>query len=84
MIKELSLDSKQEKIVAKINLKYTVKLKELMLHEGFMIGKIREIKDIKKGKNAELITVLSEDQLEKYKDQLESQIKSCLKNNMKR
>ncbi|WP_299248431.1 hypothetical protein [uncultured Aquimarina sp.] len=83
MIKELSLTKEQTEKVEIINLKYTEKMVVLMEAEGSMFGKIGEMNEIKKGKSAELEKVLSQEQLEKYEDDVAPKIKKHLRKNMK-
>ncbi len=83
MIKELKLNEDQQKTVAEINLRYAKQQKTLIEKEGSMLGKIGDMKKIKKAKNEELINVLTEEQFEKYEDDLESQIRKYMRKNMK-
>ncbi|MEL6484646.1 MAG: hypothetical protein AAFP96_07345, partial [Bacteroidota bacterium] len=59
MVKELDLSEVQEEKVTKLNEKYSVKMADLMNREGSMLGKMGEMKSIKKEKNAELEKVHS-------------------------
>ena len=83
MTKELQLNEDQQKTVAEINLRYSKQQKALIDKKGSMFGKIGDMKKIKKNKNEELSQVLTEEQFEKYEDDLESQIRKYLKSKMK-
>ena len=83
MAKELNLTEEQKKSVEQINLKYAIKQKALIDKEGSMFGKMGDMKKIKKNKNAELEKVLTEEQLEKYEDDLEPEIRKYLRKKMK-
>ncbi|WP_299222222.1 hypothetical protein [uncultured Aquimarina sp.] len=83
MVEELNLNKEQAEKVEVINLKYTERMVVLMEAEGSMFGKIGEMNEIKKGKFSELEKVLSQEQLEKYEDDVAPNIKKHLRKNMK-
>ncbi|WP_299364122.1 hypothetical protein [Winogradskyella sp.] len=83
MIDELNLTEAQKKPVEEINLKYAIKQKALIEKEGSMFGKIGDMKKIKKEKSSELEKVLTEEQLDKYEDDLEPKIRKYMKKKMK-
>ena len=82
MLKELDLTAVQKEKVKEINWRYAKKQKTLIDKDGSIFGKIGTIREIKKSKNEELETVLTEDQFEYCEDELESQIREFLRKNM--
>lgn len=82
MIKELDLNEEQEEKVTKVNEKYAVKMADLMNREGSMLGKMGEMKDIKKAKNAELEKVLTPEQMKKYEKELEPEMRKTMRKKM--
>lgn len=65
---ELSLSDEQYTKVYDINLKYSQKMKDIRTEEGDRQSKMNSIRDLNKSKNDELKSVLSEEQMNKYRD----------------
>ena len=82
MDKELNLNEEQQKIVSEINLRYSKQQKSLIEKEGSMLGKMGDFRKLKKSKDTELESILTESQFEKYKDDLEPQIRKYMRKNM--
>ncbi|MGV6831164.1 MAG: hypothetical protein ACWA5P_06345 [bacterium] len=84
MMEELNLTQEQKVALEPINLKFAEKQKELIDREGSMLGKIGDFKKLKKEKNSELKKILTQEQMEKYKDEVEPKIKKYMRKNMSR
>ena len=82
MKSELNLNSEQLAKVEQLNAKYSVKTADLMNKEGSMFGKIGDMKKIKKAKNEELAKILTEEQMEKFEDELEPKIRKTMRKKM--
>ena len=82
MKSELNLNSEQLAKVEELNAKYSVKTADLMNKEGSMFGKIGDMKKIKKAKNEELAKILTEEQMEKFEDELEPKIRKTMRKKM--
>ncbi|MEM9362364.1 MAG: hypothetical protein AAGA43_07000 [Bacteroidota bacterium] len=80
MKSELNLDSEQLSKVEELNVRYSTQTADLMNKEGSMFGKIGDMRKIKKAKNEELEKILSEEQMEKYEDELEPKIRKTMRN----
>ncbi len=72
---KLEMTPKQTEQVSAINLTYATKQMALMDEEGSMFGKFGRMKKLGKAKNAELEKVLTEEQYERYEDDIEPQIR---------
>lgn len=82
MAKELKLNDGQQDRMETINLKYTKKMFALWEADGGMFGKIGEIKALKKAKHIDLEAVLTPDQMEKYRKELEPRFKRHFRKHM--
>ncbi|MEL6304470.1 MAG: hypothetical protein AAFQ20_06730 [Bacteroidota bacterium] len=82
MVKELDLSGEQEEKVTQLNEKYSVKMADLMNREGSMLGKMGEMKSIKKEKNTELEKVLTKEQMKKFEKELEPEIRKTMRKKM--
>ncbi|GAB5475087.1 MAG: hypothetical protein Mars2KO_31860 [Maribacter sp.] len=82
MITELDLNEEQREKVSVINSKYSEKSADLMNAEGSMFGKIGDMKAINKAKNKELEKVLSEEQMEKYEDDVAPKMRKHMRKKM--
>ncbi|WP_422859514.1 hypothetical protein ACOKFD_00805 [Flagellimonas sp. S174] len=82
MKSELNLDEEQLTKVEEVNVRYSKKTADLMNKEGSMFGKIGDMKKIKKAKNQELEKILSEEQMEKFEDELEPQMRKTMRKKM--
>ncbi|PRX55394.1 hypothetical protein CLV81_3806 [Flagellimonas meridianipacifica] len=82
MKSELNLDEEQLTKVEEVNVRYSKKTADLMNKEGSMFGKMGDMKKIKKAKNQELERILSEEQMEKFEDELEPQMRKTMRKKM--
>ncbi|MEM1002603.1 MAG: hypothetical protein AAGH46_08140 [Bacteroidota bacterium] len=82
MKSELNLNSEQLTKVEDLNARYSVKTADLMNKEGSMFGKMGDMKKIKKAKNEELEQILTEEQMEKFEDELEPKIRKTMRKKM--
>lgn len=82
MIKELSLNEEQVVEIQKINKHFSEKQANLINSEGSMLGKIGDVRRLKKEKNAQLQKVLTKSQMEQYEDDLEPKIKKYFRSKM--
>lgn len=82
MEKELELTEDQKEKVSKINLKYTEQMTEIMRREGSKFSKIGDMKKNGKDKKEELKGVLTEDQFEKFEDEVEPALRKHMRKNM--
>lgn len=79
---KLNLSTEQEKQVGDINLKYAQKMDPVLKGEDGKIAKFKAAKDINKEKDAELKTVLTTEQYEKY-TQMKGELKDAAKQKIK-
>lgn len=82
MKSELNLNSEQLTKVEDLNARYSVKTADLMNKDGSMFGKMGDMKKIKKAKNEELEQILTEEQMEKFEDELEPKIRKTMRKKM--
>ncbi len=82
MEKELELTEGQKEEVSKINLKYAEKMSEIMKREGSKFSKMGDMKKNGKAKKEELKGVLTEDQFEKFEDEVEPALRQHMRKNM--
>lgn len=82
MINELSLNDEQVIEIQKINKEFSERQANLINAEGSMLGKIGDVRKLKKEKNKALQQVLTESQMEKYEDDLEPKIRKYFRSKM--
>ncbi|WP_430965964.1 hypothetical protein [Spongiimicrobium sp. 2-473A-2-J] len=82
MAKELKLNDAQQGRIEAINLKYAKKMFAIREADGGMFGKMGEIKALKKAKHTNLEAVLTPDQMEKYREELEPKFRRYFRKQM--
>ncbi len=83
MTQELDLNKEQIGKVDSINIKYTEKTVILIEADGSMFGKMGKMKTLQKSKNSELENVLTEEQFERYENNVQPRIRKYMRKNMR-
>ncbi|WP_299529804.1 hypothetical protein [Ulvibacterium sp.] len=83
MTEELELNESQKKRVTELNLEFSKKQAELMNREGSMFSKMGDVKRIGKEKNAAMEEILTKEQMEKYEDHIQPQMRKHMRQKMK-
>jgi|GEM_PF-4818708 len=83
MSEQLKLNESQKEQVTELNVEFSKKQADLMNREGSMFSKMGDMKRIGKEKNAALEKILTEEQMEKYEDDIQPQIRKHMRSKMK-
>ncbi len=83
MIEQLNLSKEQQDKVAELNLKYSQKQAALMNQEGSMLSKMSDMKKIAEDKKAELDTILSKAQMEKFENDVAPKMRKEMRKKMR-
>ena len=82
MTEALDLNEEQKEQVASLNLKYSEKQAALLNQKGSMFSKMGDMKKINKEKNTELELVLTAEQMEKYKEEVQPEMRNQMRKRM--
>lgn len=83
MSEELELNESQKRRVTELNLEFSEKQAELMNREGSMFGKMGDMKKIRKEKTEALGEILTKEQMEKYEDHIQPEMRKYMREKMR-